>query len=106
MNRNEFWEEIITLRQVYGEDSYPDKCAGALWQEIGHVSKERFSKAITRILADNPSTRYPPGISKIEKMLGQIREEKIEKEKEKFKSDITPEMASKMIGEIFKEAKL
>jgi hypothetical protein len=103
MNKAEFYKQILRLKQVYGDQTYPNECIGALWEELGHVSQERFSKTVTRILADNVSSKYPPGVTKIEKTLALIREEKIEKDREELSGEVSMKELSRGMSALLKE---
>lgn len=110
MKWREFEKQIERLVETYGEDSYPDNCVSALFDCLEHVSIERFTFAITRVLAINVNPRFPPGLDKIEKQLCDIiietHEEKKEEKKNKFQKKVKPEHVSKFFGDVLKNIKL
>lgn len=78
-----FAEQVSRLRRNYGAASYPDESVKALYALLKHVSQNRFHQAINRILAENVSSKYPPGIERIERALENVREETWAEQKEK-----------------------
>lgn len=97
MTGAEFGLEIDRLKQTYGDNSYPPHCIEALWEELGHIPHLRFRKVINRVLANNPNSKYPPGICEIEKQLAFFREDAVEAEKKQQK--IYAEEAAKVMKE-------
>lgn len=75
MNKEVFKEEVLKLKDAYGDDSYPKACITAMWEELKHVPDYKFKKAINRILAENVNRRWPPGVDKIERVIATIQDE-------------------------------
>lgn len=106
MKWREFEVQISRLINTYGRESYPDNCVSALFDCLEHVSIERFTAAITRVLAINVNPRFPPGLDKIEKQLCDIiieaHEETKEVRKTKGPKKAKPEHVSKYFSEVLK----
>lgn len=102
MTSAEFGLEIERLKKTYGNTSYPPHCIEALWEELGHITALRFRKVINRVLANNPNSKYPPGISEIEKQLAHFREDAIATEKIHQKN--YADEAAKVVKEKFLDA--
>lgn len=107
MNRQQFQVQIEKMRLTYGPNTYPAPVEDALWEEIKNVSNDRFRKAINRTLANNPNSKYPPGIEEIEKHLALIREDEVNEirtkiEKELNENKLSNEDVNQRIGEILK----
>jgi hypothetical protein len=94
--------QIQKLRDVYGQHTYPAQVVSALYDEIGHIEKEKLERAVNRILAENVNPRYAPGLKEIEKTLSLMREKSYSKGASKQPKGVSAEKATKALGEIFK----
>lgn len=87
LDKEIFQAQIKKLKGTYVAGSYPQACIEGLWEDLKHLPNEKFVKAISRAIANNPNPNYPPGIEKIEKELSFIREDDWEKQKLNYSNE-------------------
>ncbi|MBF31875.1 MAG: hypothetical protein CL529_11960 [Aequorivita sp.] len=74
MNKQEFGTQIKRLQNHWGEGSYQGETITIFWNELGHVSADKFEKAVTQVISTYLNKNYPAGLDKILMALAELRE--------------------------------
>jgi hypothetical protein len=77
MEKQKFNEEIVRLKSVYGEKSYPPERISLIWREFYYISDKDFLSAVDQLISNK---RFAPMVDDFRGILsGQTRSNRLEK---------------------------
>ena len=74
MTKEEFMKQIERLRGHWGAQAYQGEVLKIFWNELGHISEDKFEKAVTQVISTYLNKNYPAGLDKILMALAELRE--------------------------------